>query len=57
MIRMLLREKTSYNLVEPRKTVTQSVKTCINKLVEEEISSGIQMEQHDFKVGVQQFAG
>ena len=57
MIRRLLREKTGYDLMEPRNTVTRWVKARIDELVEEEMGSGTQVEQDDFKAAVEQFAG
>lgn len=56
MIKRLLWEKTGYDLIEPRNTVTRSVKACIDELVEEQIGSGTQVEQDDFKAAVEQFA-
>lgn len=42
--------------MEPRNTMTRWVKACIDELVEEEMSSGTQVEQDDFKVAMEQFA-
>ncbi len=43
-------------MVEPRLAVTRWVKAHINKLVEEEMDLGTQVEQDDFKAAVAQFA-
>lgn len=56
MIRALLKEQTVYDLQEPRVTVTRWVKARIDELVEEEMGSGTQVEQDDFKAAVEQFA-
>lgn len=53
MIRRLLREKTGYDFMELRNTVTRWVKARIDELVEEEMGSGTQVEQDDFKVAVE----
>lgn len=42
--------------MEPRNTVTRWVKARIDELVEEEMGSGTQLEQDDFKAAVEQFA-
>lgn len=43
-------------MVEPRLTVMRWVKARIDELVEEEMDSGTQVEQDDFKAAVEQFA-
>ena len=53
MIQGLLKNRTGYDLLEPRLTVMCWVKTRINELVEEEMGSGTQVEQDDFKAAVE----
>lgn len=57
MIRRLLKERTNYDLVDPRQTVTRWVETRIDELVEKEMGSGTEMERNDIKAAVEQFAG
>lgn len=44
-----------YNLKKPRVTVTQWIKAHIDKLVEEEMGFGTQVEQNNFKEAVEKF--
>lgn len=55
MIRKLLKDETGYDLQEPRVTITRWVKARIDELVEEEMGSGTQVEQDDFKEAVEKF--
>lgn len=55
MIRELLKERTRYDLAEPRNTVLRWVKARIDELVEEEMGSGTQVDQDDFKAAVELF--
>lgn len=55
MIRDLLKERTGYDLVDPRQTVVKWVGARIEELVEEEMGSGTEVEQNDFKAAVEQF--
>ncbi|MCJ1470666.1 hypothetical protein MMC07_009312 [Pseudocyphellaria aurata] len=57
MIRRLLKERTNYDLVDPRQTVTRWVETRIDELVEKEMGSGTEVERNDIKAAVEQFAG
>lgn len=54
-IRDLLKDRTGYDLVEPRNTVLRWVKARIDELVEEEMGSGTQVDQDDFKAAVEVF--
>lgn len=56
MIRVLLKDQTGYDLLEPRVTITRWVKARINELVDKEMGSSTQVEQDDFKTAVEQFA-
>lgn len=56
MIRKLLRERTDYDLVDPRQTITRWVETSIDKLVENEMRSSTQIERNAFTVAVEQYA-
>lgn len=53
---MISSQQTGYDLVNPAQTVTRWVKSQINKLVEEELGSGTEVEKDDFKTAVEQFA-
>lgn len=55
MICQLLKENTGYDLKEPRNTVLRWVAKRVDELVEEEMGSGTQVDQDDFKVAVEQF--
>lgn len=52
MIRDLLK---GYDLAEPRNTVLRWVKACMEELVHEEMGSGTQVDQDDFKAAVELF--
>lgn len=54
-IRELLKDCTGYDLVKVRNTVVCWVETQIDELVEEKMGSGIQVDQDDFKAGVEIF--
>lgn len=56
MIRDLLKQYTGYLWKEPRNTVLRWVVDCGNELVTEEMGSGTQVDQDDFKAAVEQFA-
>ena len=56
MIRDLLKEQTGYDLKEPRNTVLRWVADIGDELVSEEMGSGTQVDQDDFKTAVEQFA-
>lgn len=51
----LLKEHTKYDFVELRNIVVCWVTTCINKLIEEDIESDIQVDQDNFKAAVEVF--
>ena len=57
MISKLLKNRTGYDLLEPRNTVLQWLQQLIDELVSEEIGSGTQLEQDDFKAAVKKFCG
>lgn len=57
MIRDLLKARTGYLLKEPRNTVLRWVADRGDELVQEEMGSGTQVDQDDFKAAVEQFAG
>ncbi len=57
MISKLLKNRTGYDLLEPRNTVLQWLQQLIDELVSEEIGSGTQVEQDDFKAAVEKFCG
>ena len=56
MIRDLLKEQTGYDLKEPRNTMLRWVADIRDELVSEEMGSGTQVDQDDFKIAVEQFA-
>lgn len=56
MIWVLLKDQTGYDLLEPRVIITRWVKARIDELVDEEMGSGTQVEQDNFKAAVEQFA-
>ncbi len=56
MIRGILKEQASYNLKETRNTVLRLVADRGEDLVSEEMGSGTQVDQGDFKAAVKQFA-
>lgn len=55
MISQLLKEQTGYELSEPQNTIFRWVKALNDELVQEEMGSGTQVEQDDFKAAVKQF--
>lgn len=55
MIRRIFWEKTSYDLIKLKNTMIRWVKTCIDNLVKEEMSFGIEVEQDDIQAAVKQF--
>lgn len=57
LIRDLLKTRTGYLLKEPRNTVLRWVADRGDELVQEEMGSGTQVDQDDFKAAVEQFAG
>lgn len=57
MIRDLLKNRTGYLLKEPRNTVLRWVADRGDELVQEEMGPGTQVDQDNFKVAVEQFAG
>lgn len=56
MIRQLLKERTGYDLVDPRQTVLKWVDAILDKLVEEEMGSGTEIKKSNFKATVEQLA-
>ncbi len=57
MISKLLTNRTGYDLLEPRNTVLRWVQQLTDELVSEEMGSGTQVEQDDFKAAVEKFRG
>ena len=55
MISKLLKDRTGYDLLEPRNTVLRWVQQLTDELVSEEMGSGTQVEQDDFKAAVEKF--
>lgn len=55
MIDELLKQQPRYELIYPIPTITWWLKAQIDKLVEEEIGSGIEIEQNNFKIAIEQF--
>ncbi|MCJ1348862.1 hypothetical protein MMC31_007095, partial [Peltigera leucophlebia] len=56
MIRDLLKEQIGYDLKEPRNTVLRWVADIGDELVSEEMGSGTQVDQDNFKTAVEKFA-
>lgn len=56
MIRQLLKERTGYDLVDPRQTVLKWVDAILDELVEEEMGSGTEIKKSNFKATVEQLA-
>ena len=57
MINKLLKNRTGYDLLEPRNTVFRWVQQLTDELVSEEMGSVTQVEQDDFKAAVEKFCG
>lgn len=55
MIQNLLKNRTGYDLVDLRQTVSRWKQACLDELVEEEMGSGTEVERDDFKSAVKQF--
>lgn len=56
MIRGILKDQTGYDLKEPKNTVLRWVSDRGEELISEEMGSGTQVDQDDFKAVVEQFA-
>lgn len=56
MISDLLKQQTGYHLGSPQQTVAHWVKAQMDELIEEQMGSGTEVERHDFKTAVEQFA-
>ena len=55
MIGGLLKDRTRYDLLEPRITFMCWIKAWNDELVEEKMGLDTQIEQDDFKIAVEQF--
>lgn len=55
MIWKLLKNQTSYDIVNLKQTIGQQIEICFDKLVKKKIDSSTKNEKNDFKLAIEQF--